>query len=1526
MNKKDITVYIHDLNISNKAKEILVHAGLIKLCDFLSLNTDKLSAMYGITDDVYQELSTVIAHSDEITKHFTKRAKRIAEILPIVQDTPIENLSLSTHSNNALRRSGVHSVDSLIQMSQKDIFELRNVGVLSREEITTVIENIICADEMELTLIKKENVNVNETTVTNDKINKMLAEVEDVPIECIPFTVRAKNALMRANIKTTGALVRLTDKEILQIRNIGQQTRDEIVAVINAILDQGKLFFERLKTEDSQLIDSTTEEPLIEKGFDYSVIDILTQKFGLKPVKMTEWFGLSKQHIYKILEKRFSVKKSKWTGKNLSEQEKDILSRLIADNTFDYTDGKITCCCMNNKQDDFVCLFIYENTIKCFFLRDLPNAIQEEIINKKMHIYTARELAGESSGHIVYLLTKPFYRPDNLERFRKNAQLRGMTTDEYSIFISGYPYLDQRSVTDDQIIEFMKKNMTDGKVYISSDPKNQWIRSIASRNRYSIKDFIALYGFESWLGNRAALISNKTKDQHREELKQYVIHDNMVYFPTNSKVYNLIYTYAYKYGMDMNSYIHSLGFERTTERPDLVADALEKDMEVRQSNGTFEEMIFSKYPLIGSKILKQEIIDQLNVYAKKHIDCVLREPYTKLTLQAEMQITLALINNAKNWKSEENGNFWSFILLQFGYRDTSGTVLHLLQTSLENAMKSNQRLFLEDANGRAFKSTVVIHAFSTKKSWMVLFDFLFDFYKSNLNWRVISGDPLIAVMIHALQQKLLGDSEDDSELMISSKAYSFQEGIRKLVLYRPTYTRKLFENLIEKIDSLVNSDVKPVKTYEEQLCEEWFKEKITAIVNTKKAEIRSQTIQRDVAIDYSRINVKYILKNETDVQLVFPDIRLKNENIGKATVVVSCNGTSIIRQNLSWYGNELGKTLNGIHISIPFIPYESNEMNIWVQIVCNKEIIYDSYEIMNRKVLLFYGTNEITLNQIKSGYHYTLIVPTTTKVEIENADVIEVDALKNNGLKAYFLELKSGYVIVVNGQLLAFDSETGTEIRFLAPKESAMLPSVTLRDTEAYLAYRRSSCTIILKNSDFLRRFVLLKNGKKVEFDALQHSDNGLAFTLPFNEEENLVRLQVINLADERLMFDRSFILINKADCCFNREFYFSDSDFKNAKYNVDIDNFQEVIQFTKNDTEIRIPFHEGELHQAIPKIIVEETSGAWMLETQSVWYISSIPQTSFLKVNAPEKINIRFFVEKNDIQYDGQGLVTIGNVLHSFIGTESFTDANVVMNVSGLIQKSSYTLARVFFKERFLKCPEFWFEDNKLFWDHGGAFIGNVGHQFSLTLTSPDEADYEFKLDDGTDFLLIPYEMPIGNYHYQISIQTGVLFKKVKEIIATGDCIIGDKNLLRFMGQKIVVESITDEYNEAAGHILISTCYIDQIKFCGIEDTSEGLCPVYSGILYTIGYHGERYEFSFDAYTNKKGIAKMIVNPVRIVYINDSFLCITDSEGDGLYYYKYYDYNAGTIIYALTDHEYTKENKHKYFNADLYSYRTERM
>lgn len=96
MKETHITIYIHDLEISDKSKSFLARVGLMKLDDLLNCNMTELSAMRNISEDVLQELNGVIAHSDVIISFFEERAKRIKEILPIARLRAIAALETIT--------------------------------------------------------------------------------------------------------------------------------------------------------------------------------------------------------------------------------------------------------------------------------------------------------------------------------------------------------------------------------------------------------------------------------------------------------------------------------------------------------------------------------------------------------------------------------------------------------------------------------------------------------------------------------------------------------------------------------------------------------------------------------------------------------------------------------------------------------------------------------------------------------------------------------------------------------------------------------------------------------------------------------------------------------------------------------------------------------------------------------------------------------------------------------------------------------------------------------------------------------------------------------------------------------------------------------------------------------------------------------------------------------------------------------------------------------------------------------------
>lgn len=329
MNDQTITIYIHDLEISDKSKSFLGRVGLMRLNDLLNCDMTELSATRNISEDVLQELNGVIAHADDIIYFFEERAKRIKEILPDVQDTPIESLGLGTRATNALRRGGIHTVGALIQMSQKDIFELRNVGVLSREEITMAIEDIVQSGKAIYHKHGGKPETIIETTPESGRLSELLPEIESISLDDVPFSVRARNALKMASIQTAGELVQMSEKDIMSLRNVGAQTRDEILAIIDAIIRDGKGYFDNLTSQDNQALGVVPIVESVGKGFDFAVIDILTERFGFKPAKMTEWFGLSRQSVYNALEKRLPQRRSTWTGKTISESELSILAKLI---------------------------------------------------------------------------------------------------------------------------------------------------------------------------------------------------------------------------------------------------------------------------------------------------------------------------------------------------------------------------------------------------------------------------------------------------------------------------------------------------------------------------------------------------------------------------------------------------------------------------------------------------------------------------------------------------------------------------------------------------------------------------------------------------------------------------------------------------------------------------------------------------------------------------------------------------------------------------------------------------------------------------------------------------------------------------------------------------------------------------------------------------------------------------------------------------------------------------------------------
>lgn len=1338
----------------------------------------------------------------------------------------IQDINLPEECENILIHNGITTLNEL-EKRENELAQIQGLDDAAMKKIHTKLE--------------RADVTFSRFPKRMRKLQEIKQEADGISIEQLPISTGIRNILRRSGIRTAVDLIEMSGRDFPDRPDVGRNGRDELNALISKIMSMG------------------IERVAISKGLDIELIERLEKEFSFKKSVLADWFGVSRQRIHKMVAERSPKHHECWTGKRLLDLEQteiESLTRLLK-----FEDK---CCCYNNKSDDFVSIFVYSNQIKAFFLKDLPESLQTRIKKARMHQLTPSEMEDLKWGESVSILRQNHFKPKNITRFSANAKNRGFTLDEYSRFLSGCPYASPKCKTDEEIEYFLNSHrQVNGRVYISSDPSNQWIRLLASRNYFGINEFIEFYGYQSGTPGQGST-AEAAHQRHIEALKKYLLHDNIVYFPKDSNIYNTLDACARQKGITLNQYVEELGFIRTLERPAMVHDAEESDM-----HWSFYPNVFFRYPLLGSKLFSPERITELCSNARKSIDLVLAKPTAKLRIRDNEKLILAVIHYAKSWDSEENPDFWKYILLQFAYRDKNSRVIKIIQHAIQKELTDRKKLFVVDRKGRAFKTTILIHAFATKKSWLALCDFLFNFYKDNLHWQYVPDDPLIGTMVDALRLRL-GDADDTADVSIRfrSKTYLFQEGICKLILLRPAYVRDLFDRMLSRIDELIAAKSRPPEAYEEVLVDEWFQRKMLAVSESGRS--RQQRKKTEVATSFSHIRTQHVLKDWKEIHLSLPDIRVENRDFRRAAAMVCVDSVPAQTIDLNWYGNDLGKTIQGTTI-----PVFGDLRKISIQIACDDEIIYNSEEKLHRDMLIFSDGKEVPARNIRKS-DYTFLFPVTVDFSCENAEVQAVPELKIKGFHAYFAELEDGFVLSAGTDFIAADHEYGN-LRILPP-ECGALPRLVMGREEFQVVKRNMACTIISDKPDIAKYYQIYRNGVLINSTMRRKPrDSGFELKIPLRDTE--CRIQVMDISRNRNLFDVRFMLIPDAKVEFNREFYYSESDYREALLTLYLSRFPKKLPFSSNDDELSCPYQNGELRIVVPKVQLEETIGTWLDDSSPAWRIEDIPQASFVKVTAPDGVTVHFSVAGKVIQCDSKGMAAIGNMLYSVDRTETQA-AEVEMIVQGRKQEQRYCLATVFYQEGFLHPPRFWSAGKRLYWDGGGMFLGNPDQKLTLALDSVQT----FELTPQTPYLSIPETIEDGICQYRITMETG-LFKKKKICIAEGRCPIGSQDELRFVNQRICVDAITD-VTLPDQRIEISPCYIDKIKFLKREFiTSEGReCPIYSGILYLVSNLGTRFNFSFEG---RKRVRR--VNPVRIVYLNESVLSITDSDGMGLDYYQYY-------------------------------------
>lgn len=1509
-----------------------------RICVYFDKNERNLLTKNGFTlyevnpsEESYDYKSYVYADRyDSFLKAVQKYLGRGNKEMSGYEDIILEDLNISVRSYNSLKRAGINTFSELLDVYENDaLINIKNMGKSSCLEVKSVIEKVLASN------ISNEVVE-KEVTVPD--------EVENAPIEELKLSVRLYHRLKVYGIETAGQLIRLSRTDLVSIKGLGSQCTNELLSVIQEIKDKGYSYIEErnpksemvlsedyiipLEIEDisvhklsletrycnalvgsgfntvGKLLRITTDEiktisglgskgisevlavlqEIKEKGYAYfkerentplpnkraidtETVEELKEYYGFKTSWLSDWYGITRSRVQQIMVKTRNP--GNWLVYEMTEVEEALLYKMI-DESKDYikTEEGIQVYLLNNRKDDCAVIFVSDELIKCFFMNMMSEELQEKIKDNKLDLLSREELEVLSSGKVSTILKQQYFFPPDSYRFRALAHERNMNTEEYCLFLTGMKLgMGQTTVDDEKIIEFLRSHYVNGKVMIPSNNSTVWFRSYIARHGYTIEEIVDLFGFG--------------EDSNLDEEERI------------------------------------LG----TIAEDMLPHTIESD--------DWLDKLFAENPLIGNYNLNEKELELISSSSKEIVDRRLKDFHLKLSLKEEMQVALAVINYAKHWDTGDDSSFWKYITAQFGYRDETNQLRGILCDCILDAMRKNNRVFISTPTGYQYKSTIVIHALTTKRTWMLFFDFLFDFYKTNMQWTYIPDDPIIKRMVIALRSKLIaGENIDDDSIKISTSVYNFQEGISKLIIYRTGYSVKLVNHILRRIDSLVNHSEKNAEQYIDVLCDLWFENRLKNASEEKNHELK-QTSVRNVAIDYNRIRPTYILQNERSVLISLPDIRLKKLDFGRVELNVFNGETIVDTKSLSYYGNELGKTLNGFTIDVNSCRRRSDgSLNIRIVLRCDEETIYDSENSLYRELLCFSGSKEYDVSECNQG-SYSFFATRANTLELVGAEVSEIDT--GNQWYAIFARLGPGFLIKYDDRIMAYDSDDETttgRIKVICPPTESNMSFV--KNGHKYsVVTKDSNLLIVLENKDDLKKYSVSMNAERLGLSDLLSEDieKGYIFKLPLKyTSDGLCDMQIIDLQNNRIVSSHSFKQLLGLSVDFNREFYFSDDDFENAYVNIIDSHGLNKLDVNNGDELISYPISNGLIEIRIPRVIIRNSEGQRWLQGAVQW-IKDIKKNEKIYVTLPSGCSCSLNLGNVDITEEGKGCFDYGNAAFAYSSAHDSDFIDLCVEITKEKTEQKYIIGRVSPIERFVDSVLFNYQDNTLFWNRGLGFVGNTNGNFMLRIKTA-EGDINYPLNLDSEVIFSNSDLAHNEYQCLIVKESENIFMGDETVLYSGSLCIGDEDELRFNNNMIRIVCITYEEGENLRSVPISNTYIEQIVFQGIQfvDSEERECPVYSGVMFYMGMSKKHHNFSFKEYTSEEGFQYYSINPVQIVYINEHTLSITNEDGDGIYYYKHYDKNQFANIYSITDREPTPNNQDTYNLADLYTYRKERI
>jgi DNA-directed RNA polymerase subunit alpha len=148
-----------------------------------------------------------------------RRRDRMAQILNV----PVTDFELSVRSRNCLQKMGINTLGDLTRTTEQELLASKNFGETSLVEI----REMLAGKQLSLGQFAHEKVE-EEVAYDPETLSPDEKALLDRPIADLNLSVRARKCMVRLGLTTIGELVRRTGDDLLECKNFGVTSLNEV--------------------------------------------------------------------------------------------------------------------------------------------------------------------------------------------------------------------------------------------------------------------------------------------------------------------------------------------------------------------------------------------------------------------------------------------------------------------------------------------------------------------------------------------------------------------------------------------------------------------------------------------------------------------------------------------------------------------------------------------------------------------------------------------------------------------------------------------------------------------------------------------------------------------------------------------------------------------------------------------------------------------------------------------------------------------------------------------------------------------------------------------------------------------------------------------------------------------------------------------------------------------------------------------------------------------------------------------------